>query len=92
MEGRVDADDLVQQAVARDRLALVVGPTHPWASRRSIKGPDLLAAEWVLREPGSGTRSELGNGGCNRLFIEGLRWIAHMGKPKRATCFKGRVE
>ena len=58
VEGRVDADDLVQQAVARDRLALVVGPTHPWASRRSVKGPDLLAAEWVLREQGSGTRSE----------------------------------
>src|SRR5262249_44714652 len=58
VEGRVDADDLVQQTVARDRLALVVGPTHPWASRRSVKGPDLLAAEWVLRERGSGTRSE----------------------------------
>jgi DNA-binding transcriptional LysR family regulator len=58
VEGRVDADDLIQQAVARDRLALVVGPTHPWASRRSVKGPDLLAAEWVLRERGSGTRSE----------------------------------
>src|SRR5215831_13708444 len=50
VEGRVDANDLVQQAVARDRLALVVGPTHPWAWRRSIKGPYLLAAEWVLRE------------------------------------------
>ena len=58
MEGRVDADDLIQQAVARDRLVLVVGPTHPWASRRSIKGPDLLAAKWVMRERGSGTRSE----------------------------------
>jgi len=58
VEGRVDADDLIQQAVARDRLVLVVGPTHPWASRRSIKGPELLAAKWVLRERGSGTRSE----------------------------------
>jgi hypothetical protein len=58
VEGRVDADDLVQQAVARDRLLLVVGSSHPWASRRSVKGPDLLAAEWVLRERGSGTRSE----------------------------------
>ena len=42
----------------RDRLALVVGPTHPWASRRSVKAPDLLTAEWILRERGSGTRSE----------------------------------
>jgi DNA-binding transcriptional LysR family regulator len=58
VEGRVDADDLIQQAVARDRLALVVSPTHPWASRRNIKASDLLAAEWVLRERGSGTRSE----------------------------------
>src|SRR5262249_31294750 len=58
VEGRVDADDLIQQAVARDRVALVVSPTHPWASRRRGKGPELLAAEWVLRERGSGTRSE----------------------------------
>jgi DNA-binding transcriptional LysR family regulator len=58
VEGRVDAGDLVQQAVARDRLLLVVGATHPWASRRSVRGSDLLAAEWVLRERGSGTRSE----------------------------------
>jgi DNA-binding transcriptional LysR family regulator len=58
VEGRVDADDLIQQAVARDRLVLVVGPMHAWASRRSVKGPDLLAADWVLREHGSGTRAE----------------------------------
>src|SRR6516165_2940697 len=29
-----------------------------------------------------------GNGGCNRLFVEGLPWIARMGKPKRANYFK----
>jgi DNA-binding transcriptional LysR family regulator len=56
--GRVDADDLIQQAVARDRLVLVVSAGHPWASRKSVKGTDLLAAEWVLREQGSGTRAE----------------------------------
>ena len=31
-----------------------------------------------------------GNGGCNCLFVEGLPWIARMGKPKRANCFKAR--
>src|SRR6516165_12646387 len=31
-----------------------------------------------------------GNGGCNRLFVEGLPWIARMGKPKRANYFKAR--
>src|SRR5262249_36398683 len=58
VEGRVEADDLVQQAVARDRRGLVAGAGRRWASRRSVKGPDLIAVEWVLRERGSGTRSE----------------------------------
>jgi DNA-binding transcriptional LysR family regulator len=61
VEGRVDAKDLIQLAVAHDRLALVVYPSHPWASRQSVDSPDLLAAEWVLRERGSGTRSEFEN-------------------------------
>jgi DNA-binding transcriptional LysR family regulator len=58
VEGRVEADDLIQQVVARDRLILVVAPAHPWAARRSIKGSDLPATSWVLRERGSGTRAE----------------------------------
>jgi DNA-binding transcriptional LysR family regulator len=58
VEGRVDAKELVQLVVARDRLALVVCPSHPWASRLSVDTSDLLTAEWVLRERGSGTRSE----------------------------------
>jgi DNA-binding transcriptional LysR family regulator len=38
VEGRVEADDLVQQVVARDRITLVVAPAHPWATRLSMKG------------------------------------------------------
>jgi DNA-binding transcriptional LysR family regulator len=58
VEGRVEADDLIQQVVARDRMTLVVAPAHPWATRRSVKGSDLPAANWVLRERGSGTRAQ----------------------------------
>jgi DNA-binding transcriptional LysR family regulator len=43
--------------VARDQLIVVVGPEHPWAEGGKLGAGDLAEAEWVLREPGSGTRS-----------------------------------
>jgi DNA-binding transcriptional LysR family regulator len=36
---------------------IVVGPGHPWAMGGRIEPAMLLETEWVLREPGSGTRS-----------------------------------
>jgi DNA-binding transcriptional LysR family regulator len=44
--------------VARDRLESVVGPEHEWAAVTRIDPAALLQTEWVMREPGSGTRSE----------------------------------
>lgn len=44
--------------VGQDRLVVVVEPTHRWARRTApLKRHELLAARWVLREQGSGTRS-----------------------------------
>jgi DNA-binding transcriptional LysR family regulator len=57
VEGAVDNDDLESRAVARDQLVLVVGPGHVWAKRTELTPADLLGGEWILREPGSGTRS-----------------------------------
>lgn len=45
--------------VVRDRLAVVVAPGHPWATREAITPTDLAAAPLILREPGSATRSVL---------------------------------
>lgn len=58
VEGRVEEENLVQQAVARDQLILVVGRRHPWAARKRVSPADLPSTGWVLREVGSGTRSE----------------------------------
>jgi DNA-binding transcriptional LysR family regulator len=44
--------------VGSDRLAVVAAATHPLATKRQASVADLLAADWVLREEGSGTRSE----------------------------------
>jgi len=57
VEGEVDDPILVSEPVARDQLVIVVGGGHPWAEAKSLGAEDLLNADWVLREPGSGTRS-----------------------------------
>ncbi|MBD9374664.1 LysR family transcriptional regulator [Rhizobium sp. ARZ01] len=59
VEGAIDSVLLSQQVVARDRLVIVARPDHPLAQRHDIERDDLLAARWVLREAGSGTRSVL---------------------------------
>jgi DNA-binding transcriptional LysR family regulator len=50
-------------AVHSDRLVVVVGPGHPWASRQSpVTGAELAATELIVREAGSGTREILADG------------------------------
>jgi DNA-binding transcriptional LysR family regulator len=57
VEGAVHDPALIAEPVARDQLVIVVAPDHPW----TVAGPQhtgmLLETDWVLREPGSGTRS-----------------------------------
>jgi DNA-binding transcriptional LysR family regulator len=57
VEGRVQSDHLEVSPIARDQLLVVVRPDHSWALHPSLSVPELMAGEWVLREPGSGTRS-----------------------------------
>lgn len=59
VEGEIDDPALNASIVAQDDLVLVVSPDHPWAARRGIEAADLAGTPWVLREPGSGTRSAL---------------------------------
>ena len=58
VEGTVDDPALDSRVVARDQLVIVVGPDHDWARSGDPVTPRHFAeSEWVLREPGSGTRS-----------------------------------
>lgn len=56
-EGLVDDPLLVVEQVARDRLVLVVAPSHPWAAKKRVALADFPQSDWVLREEGSGTRA-----------------------------------
>ncbi len=57
IEGAVDNPMLMTQQVARDQLVIVAGIEHPWSRIDRLEQGRLLEVEWVLREPGSGTRS-----------------------------------
>jgi DNA-binding transcriptional LysR family regulator len=59
VEGGVDDAALVVDSIGEDRMAIVVAPGHPWARRRKLTAADLQGARWIMREPGSGTRSAL---------------------------------
>ena len=57
VEGLVDEPSLVATTVGEDSLTVVVAPGHPWAAGGPLGMADLLGGRWILREPGSGTRS-----------------------------------
>ena len=57
IEGASDDAALTVKVVDEDKMVAVVAPSHPWADGRRLQAADLLAAQWILREPGSGTRS-----------------------------------
>ncbi|MGO4436656.1 LysR substrate-binding domain-containing protein [Rhizobium sp. RAF56] len=59
VEGAIDAPALSARAIARDALVIVVSPAHPWADGRKLDVDDIVSGgPWVMREEGSGTRSE----------------------------------
>ncbi len=57
VEGMIDDPALTADRVARDQLIVVVGPDHPWSTIGQLEPGRLTESDWVLREPGSGTRS-----------------------------------
>lgn len=59
VEGVVVEADLDVRPIADDWLRLLVGNAHPWADGRKLTAADLAQADWVMREPGSGTRAAL---------------------------------
>ena len=57
VEGEVDDPSLSVRRLEGDTLAVVIGPNHPWSGKTCIPPKLLTGTGWVLREPGSGTRS-----------------------------------
>ena len=58
VEGAACDPALRSTVVAQDQLVLVVSRDHPWVGRTALRPAELMEVDWILREPGSGTRSE----------------------------------
>lgn len=57
VEGPLVHPDLVLLPWRHDRLVVCARSDHPLARRRRLRPADFVAARWILREPGSATRS-----------------------------------
>ena len=56
IEGELQHRDLDISHWREDELVVFCSPSHPWASKQQLTDTDLVAAQWILREEGSGTR------------------------------------
>jgi len=56
IEGELHHPDLEVTKWREDELQIFCSPNHPLANKKNLSNEDLLAAQWILREPGSGTR------------------------------------
>ena len=57
VEGEVNEPSLAIRRMEGNSLAVVVGASHRWVGRTHITPQLLTETSWILREPGSGTRS-----------------------------------
>lgn len=72
VEGNVNDNSLVVEAIARDQMVIVVGLDHPWAKATSISPSQWPESQWVMREVGSGTRSMFENAARSAGVFEKL--------------------
>lgn len=56
IEGELAHPDLETRHWRDDELQVFAAPQHPLAGARALGDEQLLAQEWIVREPGSGTR------------------------------------
>lgn len=57
IEGQCTESRLVSEVWRQDEMVIVCSPKHPMAAQGTLDDQDLGAAQWILREPGSGSRA-----------------------------------
>jgi len=56
IEGELQHSELDVIPWREDELVVFCSPDHPLASKSTLTDKDLLSVDWIIREPGSGTR------------------------------------
>lgn len=86
IEGFCHEPDIEVIPWCTDELVIFAAPDHPLAQKAIVNEEDLSAADWILREPGSGTREIFDNailGKIPRLQI--LLEFSHTEAIKKAV-------
>ncbi len=86
IEGELQDPDLEVSYWRDDELAIFCAPDHPFAEKSCLSDEDLLAARWIVRESGSGTRQAFDRGMQGILSALDLRLeLQHTEGIKRAV-------
>ncbi len=56
IEGEINREELEFIPIQQDELVVFCAPDHPLAKTRTLSDEELINAEWIVREAGSGTR------------------------------------
>jgi DNA-binding transcriptional LysR family regulator len=75
--------DVEFQRFMSDPVLLIAPLDHPWALRSSIEAQELLQADFILREEGSGTRATVAEGLAGLgLSLDRLRVVLTLGSSE----------
>ncbi len=86
LEGEVNHPDLEINRWCEDELVVFVSPEHALAKRQPVSNQDLVDAQWILREPGSGTRQHFDKAMSGLLSSLNIRIeLQHTEAIKRAV-------
>jgi DNA-binding transcriptional LysR family regulator len=78
-----ESSSILTEVVATDRLTLIVPTGHPLEQISEITLEELLKYEFVIREPGSGTRKALENWlNKHQIDINKLKYVAQFGSTE----------
>lgn len=86
VEGEVQHPEVVAEPWLSDELVVFAAPDHPLAGRAEVSRAEVLACDWILREPGSGTRATLDHAfGSERQQLRVRLELEHTEAIKRAV-------
>ncbi|MGH1439041.1 MAG: LysR family transcriptional regulator [Cellvibrionaceae bacterium] len=86
IEGELQHSELDVIPWREDELVVFCSPDHPLASKAALTDKDLLSAEWIIRESGSGTRQAFDRAMTGLLSkINVLLELQHTEAIKRAV-------
>jgi len=57
IEGQAHHGDLISSVFSQDEMCIIAPLSHPLGTKKQINFSDLTNSQWVLREPGSGSRN-----------------------------------